>query len=69
MVFALFIAAIVSNLGTWWLGLPACSSRTLIGWIIGVGVANALLHGRDGSIGVWQRCCWNWVRRRGCPRR
>src|SRR5213080_4967252 len=52
MVFALLIAAIVWNLGTWWLGLPASSSHTLIGSIIGVGVANAMLRGRDGTSGV-----------------
>ena len=52
MVFALLIAAIVWNLGTWWLGLPASSSHTMIGSIIGVGVANALMHGRDGTAGV-----------------
>jgi len=51
-VFALLIAAIIWNLGTWWLGLPASSSHTLIGSIIGVGVANALMHGRDGTSGV-----------------
>ena len=44
MVFALLIAAILWNLGTWYLGLPASSSHTLIGSIIGVGVANALLN-------------------------
>ena len=52
MVFALLIAAIVWNLGTWWLGLPASSSHTLIGSIIGVGVANAMMRGRDGTSGV-----------------
>ncbi|AIN59163.1 inorganic phosphate transporter [Pseudomonas soli] len=52
MVFALLLAAIIWNLGTWWLGLPASSSHTLIGSIIGVGVANALMHGRDGTSGV-----------------
>jgi PiT family inorganic phosphate transporter len=52
MVFALLIAAIMWNLGTWYLGLPASSSHTLIGSIIGVGVANALLRGRDGTSGV-----------------
>jgi inorganic phosphate transporter, PiT family len=52
MVFALLLAAILWNLGTWWLGLPASSSHTLIGSIIGVGVANALMHGRDGTSGV-----------------
>ena len=52
MVFALLIAAILWNLGTWWLGLPASSSHTMIGSIIGVGVANALMHGRNGTSGV-----------------
>jgi PiT family inorganic phosphate transporter len=56
MVFAMLIAAIIWNLGTWWLGLPASSSHTLIGSIIGVGVANALMHGRDGTSGVdWSK--------------
>jgi PiT family inorganic phosphate transporter len=52
MVFALLIAAIIWNLGTWWSGLPASSSHTLIGSIIGVGIANALMRGRDGTSGV-----------------
>src|ERR1700689_5336726 len=56
MVFALLIAAIIWNLGTWYLGLPASSSHTLIGSIIGVGVANALMRGRDGTSGVdWSK--------------
>ena len=42
MVFALLAAAIIWNLGTWYLGLPASSSHTLIGSIIGVGIANQL---------------------------
>src|SRR5712675_86812 len=52
MVFALLIAAIIWNLGTWYFGLPASSSHTLIGSIIGVGVANALMQGQDGTSGV-----------------
>src|ERR1700719_1815787 len=52
MVFALLIAAIIWNLGTWSFGLPASSSHTLIGSVIGVGIANALLHGRSGTSGV-----------------
>ena len=43
MVFSLLISAIIWNLGTWWLGLPASSSHTLIGSIIGVGLANSLM--------------------------
>jgi PiT family inorganic phosphate transporter len=52
MVFALLIAAILWNLATWYLGIPSSSSHTLIGSIIGVGVANALLHGKSGTSGV-----------------
>jgi PiT family inorganic phosphate transporter len=56
MVFALLIAAIIWNLGTWYFGLPASSSHTLIGSIIGVGVVNALMRGRDGTSGVdWSK--------------
>ena len=43
MVFALLIAAIIWNAGTWYLGLPASSSHSLIGSIIGVGLANSLM--------------------------
>src|SRR5580693_7022489 len=52
MVFALLIAAIIWNVGTWYFGLPASSSHTLIGSVIGVGITNALLHGRSGTSGV-----------------
>ena len=52
MVFALLIAAILWNLGTWWFGLPASSSHTLVGSIIGVGLANFLLtpHAVDSGL-------------------
>ncbi len=52
MVFALLIGAIIWNLGTWYLGLPASSSHTLIGSIIGVGLANQLMHSAGGASGV-----------------
>src|SRR5450432_2199867 len=52
MVFALLAAAIIWNLGTWWLGLPASSSHTLIGSIIGVGIANQLMNARTATSGV-----------------
>jgi PiT family inorganic phosphate transporter len=52
MVFALLVAAIIWNLGTWWFGLPASSSHTLIGSVIGVGIANQLMNGRSGTSGV-----------------
>lgn len=45
MVFSMLLAAIIWNLGTWFFGLPASSSHTLIGAIIGIGLTNALLNG------------------------
>ena len=52
MVFALLVAAILWNLGTWYFGLPASSSHTLIGSIIGVGITNQLMNVRSGTSGV-----------------
>ena len=52
MIFSLLIAAIIWNLGTWALGLPASSSHTLIGSIIGVGLANELMNRGSGVSGV-----------------
>ena len=43
MVFSLLISAIIWNLGTWYFGLPASSSHTLVGSIMGVGLANSML--------------------------
>ena len=56
MVFALLIAAILWNLGTWWFGLPASSSHTMVGSILGVGLANQLLTLHSGASGLdWQQ--------------
>ena len=56
MVFALLIAAILWNLGTWWFGLPASSSHTMVGSIIGVGLANQFLNPHIGTSGVdWEQ--------------
>ena len=52
MVFAMLIAAILWNLGTWFLGIPASSSHTLIGSILGVGIMNYLMHSGSGASGV-----------------
>src|SRR3954447_20119222 len=56
MVFALLVAAILWNLGTWWFGLPASSSHTLIRSIIRVGIAHQIMTARSGTSGVdWAR--------------
>jgi PiT family inorganic phosphate transporter len=51
MVFALLIAAILWNLGTWWFGLPASSSHTMVGSIIGVGLASQLMSAHGSASG------------------
>src|SRR6478672_10965148 len=56
MVFALLISAIIWNVGTWYLGLPASSSHTLIGSIMGVGLANSMISGHVFGEGV------NWAK-------
>jgi inorganic phosphate transporter, PiT family len=43
MVVSLLLAGVIWNLATWWYGLPVSSSHTLIGSILGVGLANSLL--------------------------
>src|SRR5579871_5206284 len=56
MVFALLIAAILWNLATWWRGLPASSSHTMIGSILGVGIMNQIMQGKSGTSGVdWEQ--------------
>lgn len=56
MVFSLLAAAILWNLGTWYLGIPASSSHTLIGSILGVALANALLSNIPMADGVnWKK--------------
>jgi inorganic phosphate transporter, PiT family len=52
MVFALLIAAILWNLGTWWFGLPASSSHTMVGSIIGVGLASQLMNLKGSASGL-----------------
>jgi PiT family inorganic phosphate transporter len=53
MVFALLISAMIWNFGTWYLGLPASSSHTLVGSIIGVGLGHSMMTpGRGFGSGV-----------------
>jgi len=56
MVFSLLISAIIWNLGTWYLGLPASSSHTLIGSIMGVGLMNSLMNHGGLMAGI------NWAK-------
>jgi phosphate/sulfate permease len=55
MVLSLLLAGVTWNLSTWYLGLPVSSSHTLIGSILGVGIANSLWN-NNGLAGV------NWAK-------
>lgn len=56
MVVSLLVSALIWNLGTWYFGIPASSSHTLIGSILGVGLANALLTDHSLVDGVnWDK--------------
>ena len=57
MIFSLLLSAILWNVGTWALGLPASSSQTLIGSILGVGLAHSLMAGH----GVVDGLNWSQV--------
>ena len=45
MIFAILISAISWNIATWRRGIPCSSSHALIGAIVGVGLANAIVQG------------------------
>lgn len=47
MILAILITSIIWNFGTWYVGLPASSSHTLIGSIIGIGLAFYFITGKD----------------------
>ncbi len=56
MILALLLSAIIWNLGTWYFGLPASSSHTLIGSIIGIGLAFYFLPDNVGGSAVnWDK--------------
>src|SRR5215471_2099010 len=55
MVLSLLLAGMIWNLGTWWYGLPVSSSHTLIGSILGVGLANSLITRHDVSGVNWNK--------------
>jgi PiT family inorganic phosphate transporter len=56
MVFSLLASAILWNVGTWYFGIPASSSHTLIGSILGVGFAHSLMNAEVFGEGV------NWAK-------
>ena len=56
MIFALLLTAIIWNLGTWYYGIPCSSSHTLLGAILGVGLAFSFMPENVSGSGV------NWAK-------
>jgi len=52
MLVAVFTAALVWNVGTWWLGIPNSSSHALIGSLIGVALEASLAQDGGSTRGV-----------------
>ncbi len=55
MVLSLLLAGMIWNLANWWYGLPVSSSHTLIGAILGVGLAISLLTRGDVQGVNWSK--------------
>ncbi len=52
MELSLFVAALVWNVATWWMGIPCSSSHAIIGALLGVGIANSVITQRGFGNGV-----------------
>jgi PiT family inorganic phosphate transporter len=68
MLVALFTAALVWNVGTWWFGIPNSSSHALIGALIGIAIETALTHGRGMKDGVEWHQIWSVLGSGACGR-
>jgi PiT family inorganic phosphate transporter len=55
LIMALLITAIVWNLGTWYFGIPCSSSHTLVGSILGVGLAYSFIAEKSGNYVNWSK--------------
>lgn len=56
LILSLLLSAIIWNIGTWYLGIPCSSSHTLIGSILGVGIAMSINSPEGFGHGVnWKK--------------
>ena len=56
MILAMLLSSIIWNFGTWYFGIPSSSSHTLIGSILGIGIAFNFLPGDLGASAVnWDK--------------
>jgi PiT family inorganic phosphate transporter len=55
MILALLLSAIIWNFGTWYFGIPSSSSHTIIGAILGIGIAFYFIPGNVSSAVNWDK--------------
>ncbi len=55
LIMSLLLTAIIWNLGTWYFGIPCSSSHTLVGSILGVGLAYSLIAEKSGNYVNWSK--------------
>jgi len=55
LILSLLITAIIWNLGTWYVGIPCSSSHTLVGSILGVGLAFSFIADKPGNYVNWSK--------------
>ncbi|HEY4042078.1 MAG TPA: inorganic phosphate transporter [Rhodopila sp.] len=62
MLLALFLAALIWNVATWWLGIPCSSSHAIIGSLLGVSIVNSITASRGLGEGVDWSQVWSVLR-------
>jgi PiT family inorganic phosphate transporter len=62
MLLALFLAALIWNVATWWLGIPCSSSHAIIGSLLGVAIVNSITAQRGLGQGVDWTQVWSVLR-------
>ena len=62
MLLALFLAALIWNVTTWWMGIPCSSSHAIIGSLLGVAIVNSITASRGVGQGVDWSQVWSVLR-------
>jgi PiT family inorganic phosphate transporter len=62
MLLALFLAALIWNVATWWMGIPCSSSHAIIGSLLGVAMMNSVTASRGLGQGVDWSQVWSVLR-------
>lgn len=62
MLLAIFLAALIWNVSTWYFGIPSSSSHAIIGALLGVSIESAIMASRSLGHGVDWSQVWSVLR-------